>query len=546
MSGDWTLVDGNPAPGNPQRIRNKGDAYTTIAQIAGEAKSELMAIKDDKACAVWEGQASEHFGDTIESKFLTKLRKLDDSYSSAGKALLTYATSLERLQVEADAQLSNAYAASDSALEGERRMVSTAAERSAAEAEVRRLEEDLRTLDNEYYRCLATRSADDATYDARYNSWRNRYSLKKSTLNTARDRYNSACRSHDNAENDTNDARGRLRRARNEVADIKRRRETAEKEAADKIDAASKLGIKNKSWLSKRWEWVSNLENLDKLIGWTSMILTGLAVILAFTPLAPAAGVLFAVAAGLNVIKAGIAVTLATQGRKSWFEAGVDVVMAIVSVVTLGSGSIVSPGKVGGRLGTDSVKSIAGAAGKGWGTAAEAGVAASGRSTASTLTKVLATDTTFVGRTGYQAGDAIRTINQVRAIESGSRWAAWSSAVKTNFWPTTQVAREVVKERAINEMPGLLIRGADELGVGVDNVFGLLPDEHDIGEGRLITDKARSLVGKSSYGDAADPVVTRAAEVGSRLCPPSTSIPPISVDVSMRPSAGTSGGGGSW
>ncbi|MFN8053633.1 MAG: hypothetical protein U0Q22_19520 [Acidimicrobiales bacterium] len=345
MSCDWSLVDGDPAPGHPDAIRKKGDVFTGIADVAKDAYRDLKAISGAEVCEVWEGQAAERFADTIEQDFLTSLSKLDRSFHKAGHALQDYATELSDLQEQAKRELDRACRAEGDEREGERRTAAARSQLGDANDEVELLDREVRRLNNEYYATLATRAADDATYDQRYQDWRRRMDASRAALTHARDRQRSAKQTTDSAEDDTQDARRRLAKARDEVADIRRRREQAERDAAHDLDEATKLGIRNKSlWeqfkdgLKEFGTWVlDNLEVLDKILDIVGTIVTIATIICAIVPcLQVALPFLAAASVVISVTKATISVVLACAGRKDWGAAGLDVLVAALDVVTLG------------------------------------------------------------------------------------------------------------------------------------------------------------------------------------------------------------------
>lgn len=362
MSCDWSLVDGDPAPGNPQRIRRKGDAFTDIATAGANARWNLRAIADGEAKAVWKGEAADRFAESIETDFVTKLDKLDRSFRKAGHALHDYAVVLTDLQDEAQRTLGIACRAQDDAQQGERRVDRARDDCSRARDEVRQLDAEVKRLNNEYYATLATRGANDLTYDQRYASWRRRYDAARSALRSAAERQNRAGSTFDRAESDTQDARRRLARARDDIAAIKRRRVQAERNAADKLDEASDLGIQNKRWWQAAWDKMSGLtvqvlEFLDKAFEIVGIALAVALVVAAFV-FPPAVPFIAVALVGISILKAEVSVILALAGRKSWSDAGVDALFSALDVVTLGAGSKLRLGARAGLKASEKLKYV--------------------------------------------------------------------------------------------------------------------------------------------------------------------------------------------
>lgn len=369
---DWGIVDGDPTPGRPDGIRIVADGFASVEQTAEIVKNELSAIRDRSGWAIWEGAAAERFAQSVDDEFVVGLRKMVDSYGHAAHALQDYAIALSDLQQDADRSCSDANAADGRVHEGERRLKEQDGRIGALKGEVDRCRNTVAALNHEYHRTLAQRAPEDSTYDLRYSNWRNRMLQARSRLQSAEQALGEVEGERSRTVCETDDARSQLAAARRSVADIRSRRESAERQAASRLEEATRIGVRNKSLLEQfvdahldplkaAWEWVSDLENLDKLLGWISTALTVLAIVCLVLGCIPGlqflwgvAHALFVVVVVLDVLKAVVAVALAADGRKSWGDALQDVAWAVVGVVTLGAGSGASKAVNGGAKGAAS------------------------------------------------------------------------------------------------------------------------------------------------------------------------------------------------
>lgn len=347
--GNWTLVDGDPAPGRPDGIRRKGDVFEHIGEVAGQARTELQAIKDRDLNDVWEGEAADRFAGQVEGEFLGNLKKLDESFNMAGHALQDYATELAELQEEADQALRRATQADQDEDAADHRVAATSRDVASAQKEVQRWNNEVQALNREYYTTLSTRRADDTTYDTRYANWKRRYEDARQRVLHAQNQLAEITSRRDRATDERDDARQSLKRARDQISDIKERRERAEKEAADDLHQATELGIKNKGFWDKvkdtfdaAMNWIAdNIDVLDNVLGWISTVAGVLALCVGWIPVIGqiAAGALIVISVTAQVLKALVNIVAACKGKRSWTTALFETGMAVVDVATMGMGS---------------------------------------------------------------------------------------------------------------------------------------------------------------------------------------------------------------
>ena len=111
MTRDWSLVRGNPAPGNPTLIRDLAGMIATAASDAYDAQASLDGIAADLGATGWEGDAARAFDEAF-SPLPGDLGLMAASYDGAARALSVYADRLEAIQAAARQALTRAELAS--------------------------------------------------------------------------------------------------------------------------------------------------------------------------------------------------------------------------------------------------------------------------------------------------------------------------------------------------------------------------------------------------------------------------------------------------
>jgi uncharacterized protein YukE len=188
VPGDWELVGGDPAPGEPAAYAQLAEQLGRTADAAGDAHRALKKIQDQVDDAIWRGKSADAFRDRIE-KLPEKLEKLHASYDKASTALRGYGTTLRQLKSEAGRIVGEARRAHQQEADEQTRLDQARAQDPAA----------------------PTTAQEDAVEAARQ----------------------------------------RLRSARDEVDRIREERKRAESDAVSGLDDAGDLGIQNKSFLAK-------------------------------------------------------------------------------------------------------------------------------------------------------------------------------------------------------------------------------------------------------------------------------------------------------
>jgi uncharacterized protein YukE len=188
VPGDWELVGGDPAPGEPAAYAELAQQLGRTAEAAGEAHEQLKKIQDQVDNAIWRGKTADTFRERIE-ELPEKLEKLHASYDKASSALREYGTKLREFQTRAAAIVGDAGRAHQ----------------------------------------------DEAAEQTRLDQAR---ALDPATPTTVQ-------------EDAVEAARQRLRSARDQIDQIREERQGAESHALAGLDDAGDLGIHNKSWLVK-------------------------------------------------------------------------------------------------------------------------------------------------------------------------------------------------------------------------------------------------------------------------------------------------------
>jgi|GEM_PF-5126969 len=110
MDNDWSLLGGNPSPGDAGLIRKLATDFIDVAKGALDVSTGLGGPKGDLA-SVWSGGTAVNIVDENIDAASDDLKKAFDSFSEAGTALRSHADALEALQSRALRLLEEAHAA---------------------------------------------------------------------------------------------------------------------------------------------------------------------------------------------------------------------------------------------------------------------------------------------------------------------------------------------------------------------------------------------------------------------------------------------------
>ncbi|MGC3993919.1 MAG: HNH endonuclease [Propionicimonas sp.] len=282
---DWSALglSSDPTPGDPAVVRDGGTSYTGVADAIARAAATLRRLDAGSSTA-------DSVKALLESrdKVVDDVGKAEGRYRSAGQALSTYAVTLDRVQVDTLHALSQARAAQ--------------ADAEAAEASER------------HYRDLAD-DADDPDQADEHDDYVRRQDAQQRAASAARARIAT-----------------QVQLVQAAVSD----RDAAARTAIDKIENTTSSDGLNDSWWddwgAKLTEWIATIaEAVATIAGILALLVCWIPVIGQAL-----AGVLLIVAAVAGIVAALANIALAATGEKSWGEAVVSIVFAVLGCVGIG------------------------------------------------------------------------------------------------------------------------------------------------------------------------------------------------------------------
>lgn len=280
---DWSPVglSADPVPGDPEIVRHGGEEYLEVAEAIARAQRTLAHI-DLGSFVISEAVDAVR---TTASEVAENIGRAHARYESTGDALVTYATTLSTSQTEARAALRDAVDA-----------VSVAEESRSAQRRYLRL----------------ARDTDDPQAALYYEQLADERAVEVSLAETARA-----------------DARSRVEGAVTA-------RDKAAETAIESIERTTRGDSLGDSW----WDdWGKDvLTIVTDVAGWVATIAGVLAIAVCWIPVIgqALAGALLVVAGIAAIVNALGNITLAIDGERSWTEAGLSIVGAVLSFVGAG------------------------------------------------------------------------------------------------------------------------------------------------------------------------------------------------------------------
>ncbi|SFD59172.1 DUF6531 domain-containing protein [Streptomyces aidingensis] len=238
---DWSPLDmdQDPTPGDPSRIEQLGNKFTTFADDVYDALQKVRTLGEDGTLAAFVGESADSYRDKFD-KVPPNLEKLHTSYDLAGQALLTYAPKLEDAQRDADQALTDA--------EDARAELSTAQSwLERATSTLDDAEDAAEPPDEEEVSAEVRRALSDAQLDA------------------------------GNAQTAVDDAREKLNAAIALAQQAKEAREEAAERCKRDLEEASDAGMQNKKWWQKAVDWV--VDNWDTIVNVCKIIVAVVGII---------------------------------------------------------------------------------------------------------------------------------------------------------------------------------------------------------------------------------------------------------------------------
>lgn len=244
MSGDWSLVGGNPAPGEPGLIQLVARRASNTADRASDSQLFFERLTLDVSACGWEGEAADKF-QTAFAPIGPDLGVMARSYESVSSALATYAAQLEGLQAEAQRALARAELARHRRETAEARLAAASRRVSDLSRQLTSVRADEAFKRTQVNAALWLDPAGGAVAErhALARSIATRRSIE-SALSEVRTEEHQARSARDSAE-------GELRQARAEVDSVRAERRQAEARAARAIRDALADQLKNKSNIEK-------------------------------------------------------------------------------------------------------------------------------------------------------------------------------------------------------------------------------------------------------------------------------------------------------
>ncbi len=327
--GEWDLLGGDPAPGDPGRVRGLGDEFLATHRDAEAAARELRRIVNNWEGAVWRGPAAEQFKKMFASHLPDDLDQLHRSYDQAGRALVGYAGELQRAQDEARQAKANAASADDSRRNGRGQYDN--ANQSIREGERSRdaLDREIRSL----YHRLAHMPADDPHRQATESSYYSRQRSRQRTI----DSINANVNTRERARRQVDDAEANLTGARKLAEQARALREDAARRAAREVDEASQQGIQNKNFFEQVADFAVGVVTFDpdtwqQLQTALEVISTALVVVALFIPGVNIIAILILVVAVAIFVCVIVQVANGRKDSSAIFWAGLDVAFAATGI----------------------------------------------------------------------------------------------------------------------------------------------------------------------------------------------------------------------
>ncbi|RKN40048.1 DUF6531 domain-containing protein [Streptomyces hoynatensis] len=304
---DWSPVDldSDPAPGEPDAIRELADSLQTFADDVGEALGKIRGMASDGALLEWAGLSADRFREEFDG-VPGNLTKLQTSYDLCAHALQGYWPQLETAQGMADRALERALAAQSdlSVAQGRLGDAEDWVGRAGAEAERLRTEGEREGAEPPDENAVRAATRDHQAAQAAAAA----------------------------AQSQVDDAEGRLEAARQLAREALGLREEAARTCARSIDEASDAGIHNRSWWENLVRWISDAWDTIVAICKVIVAVLGVVVMIIGGPLA------LVVVAAAAVVLADSLIKFA-QGKGSFLDvafAALDCIPGMRGLTTLG------------------------------------------------------------------------------------------------------------------------------------------------------------------------------------------------------------------
>jgi hypothetical protein len=256
---DWSVVGGDPAPGDPGSIQLFAREVAHTADLAHQCRMELESVGASCSSMRFEGETARQFN-TAFSVLTPRLSLVSEAYYGVAGVLRDYSRRLEATRREAMQATERAWLA-------QRRRAEASSARDAAASRVRSLQQSLsgakaseRSL---YSRYTAESAAHAPSAPSTFGQYRSAVS-RRTSLEAQQGQAENERRAYERLANQEQD---RLDRERRLVNDLREQHRSDEKQTADALVAAMPEALRNASFWSKAGDWIGDrAEGIDRFV----------------------------------------------------------------------------------------------------------------------------------------------------------------------------------------------------------------------------------------------------------------------------------------
>lgn len=329
MALDWSVLNGDPAPGSVSGVQRIAASFTKVATTVQSIIEGLGRAGGGRSIEGWRGAAADAFHMTLASVPL-ELEKAVRSYREAAAALVTYAGVLESCQADA-------LAARNTAEQSMATQASAVSARGRAADHVAALERQKRQATSDHQQAVSDHAA--AIEPAVAAAGAARVQATTARLNSLNADLAAAKAERDRQDRAANDAKAVVD-AQREKAERTRTQVCEAAATASRALAAAEKNAQLPDWLTRQAEDARGLvatygdvfvDSFDKGASWfgiaAKVFPLGAPVFLAFSAV-------FGAAALCTDLAVGVATPWGLTGERLWHSAG-EAVMAVSAVVGL-------------------------------------------------------------------------------------------------------------------------------------------------------------------------------------------------------------------
>ena len=257
---DWSILGGNPAPGDPEAFSDVATALSPVVAMAHSSCDSVRAMGQQTDSAAWSGIAATAFGESIHAVPI-ELGELVDSHELAIRSLNDYSSELTALQQQANEVLEGALAAQSAANSASSRL-------AAAQARY--------SLENEQYwfytakiaALEAARDASDIAGDTAESSLlAQEVASAVGAQQTAWTSRSEAEMSIQGAQSDLDDAQSQLSDSQSSARALAAQRVQAAQSLAGRLSLAGEFSVQRRSWIDRVEKDLSSVAGFKLPVG---------------------------------------------------------------------------------------------------------------------------------------------------------------------------------------------------------------------------------------------------------------------------------------